>query len=55
MGAGWIVPTAFVIFLSAGIVTPVGVVVDMPWHIPVEEEIAGLVIGLVYGKTPSSK
>jgi len=46
---------AFVIFLGADIATPVGVVVDMPWHILVEEGIAGLVIGLVYGKTPSSK
>jgi hypothetical protein len=55
MGAVWMVPTAFVIFLGAGLVTPVGVVVDMPWHILIEEGIAGLVIGLVYGKIPSSR
>jgi hypothetical protein len=55
MGAVWMIPTAFIIFLGAGLVTPVGILVDMPWHILVEEGIAGLVIGLVYGKIPSSK
>ena len=55
MGAVWAVPTAFIIFLGAGLVTPVGILVDMPWHILVEVGIAGLVIGLVYGKIPSSK
>ncbi len=55
MGAVWMVPTAFVIFLGAGIATPVGVLVDLPWHILIEEGIAGLVIGLVYGKIPPSK
>ena len=55
MGAVWMVPTAFVIFLGADIATPVGILVDMPWHILIEEGIAGMVIGLVYGKIPSSK
>ncbi len=55
MGAVWMIPSAFVIFLGAGIGTPVGILVDMPWHILIEEGIAGLVIGLVYGKITPSK
>ena len=55
MGAVWMVPTAFVIFLAADIATPVGILVDMPWHILVEEGIAGMVIGLIYGKIPAPK
>ena len=55
MGAVWAIPTAFVIFLGAGLVTPIGILVDMPWHILVEEGLAGLVIGLVYVKIPSTK
>ncbi len=55
MGAVWIVPTAFVIFLGADLVTPVGILVDLPWHILIEEGLAGMVIGLVYGKIASAK
>jgi hypothetical protein len=53
MGAVWMVPTGFVIFLGAGIMSPNAFLVDFLWHILVEEGIAGLVIGLIYGKKAS--